>query len=131
MAERPNNQLYNDIAELKTSMAAVDVLVQRVDKTLEKLTEVSQNVSEVLAVQGNRIDFQEKMLAALSTLTNKVRDDAVATEKYLTEKMDHKIKELQNEIQSLHKFIWLVSGGAVVIGFFLNKLSPVVLKLFA
>lgn len=132
MPEKPtfNEGLYKDIVELKSSMAQVDVLIERLDVTLMKLTDVSKSISEVLAVQSTRLDFQDKMLSNLTTLTEKIKDDQSLSEKHMADKMDHKVQMLDGKIQALEKWMWTVTGGAIVVGFVLNKFSAIVAKIF-
>ena len=49
MATATNSELYKDVVKLKSDMAQINVLVDRIDVTIEKLTEVSKNISELLA----------------------------------------------------------------------------------
>lgn len=53
-------KVADEVNRLRADMAGVGTLVGRLDITIEKLTEVSTTVSQLLAVQGNRIEFHEK-----------------------------------------------------------------------
>jgi ABC-type transporter Mla subunit MlaD len=143
------NELSKEVSKLKTDMAQVNTLVDRLDVTIEKLTEVSTIVSQLLAVQGSRLEQQEKTAAQLSSLLEKRRDEAsenyemlhkriTSSErdfKHEIEKLNDKIldemkamrednakqqKEMIKKITDLEKWVWLVSGGAAVVGFLMS-----------
>ena len=135
-------------------MAQINVLVDRIDVTIEKLTEVSKNISELLAVQANRLEFQEKITQQLSVLMEKRRDESEENIRYLREEMekvekdlnkvlDEKYHDILDEIKSIRddnskqhqqmqdkfsqfeRWMWMVSGGAVIIAFLLSKIAPI------
>jgi hypothetical protein len=141
--------LSKEVAILKTDMAQINVLVDRLDLTIAKLTEVSTTVSQLLAVQGNRLEQQEKSATQFSILLEKRRDEAAesndimhkrissAEKEFQTEigKLNDKIldemkamraeskaqhDELSNKMSKLEKWVWVVSGGGAVVGFLLS-----------
>ena len=154
MATATNSELYKDVVKLKSDMAQINVLVDRIDVTIEKLTEVSKNISELLAVQANRLEFQEKITQQLSVLMEKRRDESEENVRYLREEMekvekdlnkvlDEKYHDILDEIKSIRddnskqhqqmqdkfsqfeRWMWMVSGGAVIIAFLLSKIAPI------
>ena len=154
MVTATNSELYKDVVKLKSDMAQINVLVDRIDVTIEKLTEVSKNISELLAVQANRLEFQEKITQQLSVLMEKRRDESEENIRYLREEMekvekdlnkvlDEKYHDILDEIKSIRddnskqhqqmqdkfsqfeRWMWMVSGGAVIIAFLLSKIAPI------
>ncbi len=144
------NELAKDVSALRADMAQINTLVDRLDVTIEKLTEVSTNVSQLLAVQGSRLDQQERSSNQLSLLIEKRKDEVSEslenlhkrihnTEKDFKaelEKLNEKIldemkairednleqyKALNEKISKLEKWVWYVTGGAAVVGFLLSK----------
>jgi ABC-type transporter Mla subunit MlaD len=144
------NELAKEVSALRADMALINTLVDRLDITIEKLTEVSTSVSQLLAVQGSRLDQQERSSNQLSLLIEKRKDEVSeslenlhkrinTTErdfKHELEKSNEKIlqeikaireenivqhKALNEKISKLEKWVWYVTGGAAVIGFLLSK----------
>jgi len=66
-------ELASAVSSLQSEVSQIGALVERLDLTIEKLTEVSTTVSQLLAVQGNRLDFQEKIQEKLQDLVEKRR----------------------------------------------------------
>ena len=145
-------KLSENVASLQKDMAQVGTLVDRLDVTIEKLTEVSSTVSQLLAVQGNRLEFQEKVQERLEKIVEdrrqendkNIKDVYVRIEKVekdLQEDMDDnynkiaaKIEELKKEGNEQHKIIndrmtrmekwmWMLIGGGIVIGTLFNQVN--------
>ena len=154
MAQRAQPELVNladSVSLLKQDMAQVGTLVDRLDVTIEKLTEVSSTVSQILAVQGSRLEFQEKVHVKLEEIVEKRREE---TEKYVKDlygKIDTVERELQVDMEDnkdkvlakieqlrvegqeqhkdmekrltrLEKWMWTVVGGGAVIGFVISRI---------
>lgn len=147
-------KLAENVNSLQKDMAQVGSLVDRLDVTIEKLTEVSTTVSQLLAVQGNRLEFQEKVAEKLQDLVEKRRQETDNHVKDLHQKVERVESELREEIvdsenkiitkieemsknsttqhesinkdmsdrmSKLERWMWVLVGGGLVIGFLLNK----------
>jgi ElaB/YqjD/DUF883 family membrane-anchored ribosome-binding protein len=151
MAERnsPNiNDLYRDVYQLKAEIQHVNTLVDRLDVAISHLSTVSKNISELLAVQGTRLHYQEKMSEQLSELIQKTNKESSKNNDEIETSLNQRIntleKDLMQEIKNLRdenkkqheemksklgiveKWIWVVTGGAAVIGFIVSKLSSAI-----
>ena len=142
-------KLADTISTLQQDMAQVGTLVERLDVTIEKLTEVSTRVSELLAVQGTRLLNQEKVSEQIQTLieTRRVETDTNIKDVYIRvervekdlyneieasqEKVLKEIKEmraesttqhneLKNKVNRLEKWMWTCIGAIVVISFIIQ-----------
>ena len=139
-------KLSDTISTLQQDMAQVGTLVDRLDVTIEKLTEVSTRVSELLAVQGTRLLNQEKVSEQIQTLieTRRVETDTNIKDVYvrvervekdlyneidasqktvLTEIKEMRAEstiqhnELKSKVNRLEKWMWTLIGGVAVITF--------------
>jgi septation ring formation regulator EzrA len=126
-------------------MAVVGALVDRLDATIDKLTDISSNVSNLLAVHETKLSSQEIISKQLSDLVEARRvetdekiqilhDRISSGERDIKEKIDEQYDDLMLEIkamradqQSQHaalserittmeKWQWLVIGGSAVVG---------------
>lgn len=95
-------RLAENVSSLQQDMAQVGALVDRLDVTIEKLTEVSSTVSQLLAVQGNRLEFQEKVAEKLQDLVEKRRTETEGYVKDLHSKVDNIEKDLKSDIRDTH-----------------------------
>lgn len=98
-------KLSDTISTLQKDMAQVGTLVDRLDVTIEKLTEVSTRVSELLAVQGTRLLNQEKVSEQIQTLieTRRVETDTNIKDVYV--RVERVEKDLYNEIDASQKTV--------------------------
>ena len=95
--------LETEVELLKKDVHSIAKLVDKLDVAIDKLTEVTNCLNKMIAVQEQKIEQQEQ-------------DDL-----YIKEKT----KELSRRVTSLEKWKWLTLGGAGVVGFILAKLSMI------
>lgn len=98
MVDHDIERLTNNVYNLQKDMAQVGQLVERLDVTIEKLTEVSTTVSQLLAVQGNRLEFQEKMGEKLQELVERRRQEFDSNIKDLYVRIEKVEKDLQKDM---------------------------------
>lgn len=143
-------KLTDSVSALQRDMAQVGTLVERLDITIEKLTEVSSTVSQLLAVQGNRLEVQEKVQEKLQEMVEKRRTEMEQSVKDIYNKISivetdlqgdmeknhdkviNKIQELSTQGADQHKevnerigrletWMWTLIGGSTVIAFILSN----------
>jgi hypothetical protein len=143
--DNPLKELETEVNSLQKDMAQIGVLVDRLDITIEKLTEVSTTVSRLLAVQENRLENQEKISDKIqASLENhrietnrtvkEIYDKIQVVETDLLKDMDSnqdkvikKIEELKSEANIQHqemsdrmtrleRWMWILVGGGIVLG---------------
>jgi septation ring formation regulator EzrA len=145
MSNQSLDKLSEDVSYLLKDMAVVGALVDRLDATIDKLTDISSNVSNLLAVHETKLSSQEIISKQLSDLVEARRvetdekiqilhDRISSGERDIKEKIDEQYDDLMLEIkamradqQSQHaalserittmeKWQWLVIGGSAVVG---------------
>lgn len=97
--------LEADVSNLKLNHAQIDQLIERFDVSIERLTEVSTTVSQLLAVQGSRLEFQEKTSDELTRLLEQRRKEGEAIIKEVYGKIDVVEKELLQDIDAAYSQI--------------------------
>lgn len=142
----PNvDKLAEDVSYLRKDMAVVGALVDRLDTTIDKLTDISNSVSSLLAVHETKLTSQEIISKQLSDLVEARRvetDDKIqilherisSGEREIKEQIDDQYDELMKEIKemraesvsqhnalsnritAMEKWQWTVIGGSVVVG---------------
>lgn len=145
MATPSVNKLAEDVSYLRKDMAVVGALVDRLDTTIDKLTDISNSVSNLLAVHETKLTSQEIISKQLSDLVEARRvetDDKVqilherisSGERELKASIDDQYDELMKEIKemraesatqhttlseritAMEKWMWTVIGGAAIVG---------------
>jgi prefoldin subunit 5 len=145
MATPSVNKLAEDVSYLSRDMAVVNTLVGRLDTTIDKLTDISSSVSNLLAVHETKLSTQEIISKQLSDLVEARRvetDDKIqllherisSGERELKQSIDKQYDELMTEIKemraesaaqhttlsdritAMEKWMWTVIGGAAIVG---------------
>lgn len=145
MATPSVNKLAEDMSYLRKDMAVVGALVDRLDTTIDKLTDISNSVSSLLAVHETKLTSQEiisKQLADLVEARRVETDDKIqilherisSGEREIKEKIDDQYDELMREIKemrvestnqhntlsaritAMEKWMWTVIGGSAIVG---------------
>ena len=94
------------LAVLEEKLQNFETLVSRLDSAIEKIAEVNNNVSRMLAVHEERITKQEQIDAVLFDKIDKLRD-----------KMDGDHDIISKRLSLLERKLWIGIGalGAVLI----------------
>ena len=145
MATPSVNKLSEDVSYLNRDMAVVNTLVGRLDTTIDKLTDISSSVSNLLAVHETKLTSQEIISKQLSDLVEARRvetDDKLqilherisSGERELKSSIDDQYDELMKEIKemraestvqhntlsdritTMEKWMWTVLGGSAIVG---------------
>ena len=105
------------VAVLEERLENFETLVSRLDSAIEKIAEVNNNVSRMLAVHEQRISKQEEIDEILFDKIDKLRD-----------KMDSDHDSVSKRLSALERKLWIGLGalGAVV-----AISNPQAIKLFA
>jgi len=129
--------INTEVALLKKEVSDIKVIFSRLDVAIEKITDVSSCVNRMLAVHEEKIaNAEEAQVRANTEFTTDIKElhsRVTSNYKELTEMMQlhHKeqalhIQQLQNDLNGrvgiLEKWRWLIIGGAIVVGFALQKM---------
>lgn len=138
------------VAVLEKEMDSIGGLFDRLDKTIESLTDISGSVKQLLAVHDSRLDNQEKQDEKLHEMIEKRRNTTDQQYEALHKRIGEVKTELNNEIDKrqdrieemmkelkdsqeehhncmldkitkIEKWRWSLVGGAVVLGFLIAE----------
>ena len=131
------HDMYTQIELLKKEVQDMKGIYQRLDTAIVKIGDVSNSINRMLAVHEEKIaNAEEAQLKANTEFTTDIKElhsRVTSNYKELTEMitMQHKeqalhIQQLQNDLNGrvgiLEKWRWLIIGGAIVVGFALQKM---------
>jgi len=102
------------VAVLEQKIEDLKPIVLRIDKAIEKLSEVNTTVSRMLAVHEERISKQEQIDVVLFTKIDQLRD-----------KMDGDHDMVLQRIRELEKRVWMAVGGLAVLSIGLKVMTAV------
>ena len=128
-----------DVEVLKKDIANVNNIQDKIDNAIEKLTDVSTSIKSMLAVHEQKITQSEK---TEEILFDKVRErgeeldivyrdlqrDISQTEKRLLLEIKSLKSDINERVNVLERWRWLILGGAIVVGYILAKNMPAFLS---
>lgn len=93
--------VQKDVTTIQKEMAQVASVAERLDVSIEKLTELSTTMSQILAVQGNRLDVYEKAQEKLQDTVErrKAESDEAINKAYL--RMERIEENLQDDMKDI------------------------------
>jgi len=139
------NKTQDRLSEIEKQTAQYGPLMSRLDSAIDKLTEVSTNISNLLHVHGSRLEYQEKNTDKLQDEVDKIkiehRKDVSdleihidKNEKQIYKELETKEKEIYKEISEqvgklnekhgkFEKLIYAFSPVVVIIIWFVDKIN--------
>jgi len=138
-----SEDLKTEIELVKRDINQLNLVMGKLDITIDKLSEVATSINRMLAVQENRIDTQDRQLDKNVEIIH----DRI--EKHRSETSDgiekshqlimEEIKKLREEQQAHHVAVsdrlnrleqwrWIMIGGAMVVGYLISAMP--IQKLF-
>jgi ABC-type transporter Mla subunit MlaD len=148
-------QLKTDIALLRGDIGNLDSLVSRLDVAIDKFSVFSSDINRLLAVHDNKIENHTRLIEQLADASDRrrtefekrhqeiidkilqikedTRESIHASKAEITKKFDDEMDDIKEDIDALNqkvdaieKWRWLVMGGAVIAGWIISKLSWII-----
>ena len=131
------SDLNTEVQLLKKEVSDMKMIYSRLDKAIEKISDVSNSINRMLAVHEEKITQQEEILirsdaefsanvkelhSRITTNTKELMALMSEQHKEQTEAMLKLKSELQNRVGVLEKWRWLIIGGSIVVGFIAQKM---------
>ena len=132
MVEKSNTDIRVQLESLRKDIESVNSINNRLDTAIDKLTDVSTSIKQMLAVHEEKIQRQEQIDDVIFTKLKERADEIDNVYRDLTRELDQvekrllvEIKSLRNDIGGrvgiLEKWKWLIVGGSIVVGWVLSK----------
>ena len=144
MAESFNGHtdLKIQIEGLKKDIENVNHLNNRLDVAIEKLTDVSTSIKQMLAVHEEKIARQEQIdeiifdklkerATEIDTVYRDLQKEIQQTEKRLLIEIKSIKLDIGARVGILEKYRWIIMGGAIVLGWVLSTNFVHIIKMFS
>ena len=124
---------------MATDVEQLERIVEKLDSSIDKLTEVSANISKLLAVQEQRMNNIEKdtdqnqddirhiymkmdqMSRDLLAKIDQSMESSKSGHASIQKSIDEKLQSYDNRLRTLEIWRWLIIGGAIATGWIFNK----------
>ena len=142
MPENGTTDIKVQIAGLKKDIENVNTLNSRLDLAIEKLTDVSTSIKQMLAVHEEKISRQEQIDEIIFDKLKERAGEIDTVHRELSKEMQQVEKRLLLEIKQLkldiggrvgilEKYKWLVLGGAIVVGWILSTNFKTIIEMMS
>ena len=106
----PPQTIETKVAILEEKLHTTEQLMQRIESAIEKMSEVSANVTKMLAVHEQKIESNDKVDAILFAKIDQ-----------LSNKMDTDHNIVLDKLQGLEKKVWIGIGIFAVVTLIINN----------
>jgi t-SNARE complex subunit (syntaxin) len=98
----------------------IEIRFSKVDEAIQRLASVAADLSKLLAVQEQRIAYQEKASDNINNSLEKMKDDFDQRFNHLQESLKKETEENNKKFIRLEKILWMACGGGVMLGWLLT-----------
>ena len=131
-----------DIAGLKKDVENVQTIHGRLDTAIDRLTDVSTSIKQMLAVHEEKITRQEQTdevifgklrerQLEIDTVYKELQKEIQQTEKRLLIEIKSLKLDIGGRVGTLEKYKWLILGGAIVIGWILSSNFKMIIEMMS
>src|SRR5210317_242525 len=132
MPQNIETDIKVQLESLRKDIESINSINNRLDTAIDKLTDVSTSIKQMLAVHEEKIARQEQIDDVIFTKLKERADEIDNVYRDLARELDQvekrllvEIKSLKNDIGGrvgiLEKWKWLIMGGSIVVGWVLSK----------
>ena len=142
MPENGTTDIKVQLEGLKKDIENVNNLNGRLDQAIEKLTEVSTSIKQMLAVHEEKISRQEQIdeiifdklkerAAEVDTVHRDLTKEIQQVEKRLLIEIKQLKVDIGGRVGTLEKYKWLILGGAIVVGWILSSNFKMIIEMMS
>jgi len=142
MPENGTTDLKVQMEGLKKDIENVANLNTRLDLAIEKLTDVSTSIKQMLAVHEEKISRQEQIdeiifeklkerAGEIDTVHRELSKEIAGVEKRLLIEIKQLKLDIGGRVGILEKYKWFIMGGAIVIGWILSTNFKTIIEMMS
>jgi len=105
------------VALLERDMNRVNLIIEKLDATIDKLSDFSSSIKELLAVHDHKLQAQLDVNTEIYALIKDLKEENHREHNETKEQ----IRFLSKRMDALERWKYTLIGGSLVIGFFLSK----------
>jgi glutathionylspermidine synthase len=117
------DSLHTKVAILEREINQYNQLIDKFDQTIDRLSEVSNSLKNLVVVHEQRLTQQEKKTEEIVEKMNDEIKSLVEMLKDLAVKEDSHFRDLSDRMHAIEKWKWTVIGGAVAAAALVTKLD--------
>ena len=108
------------IAVLEERIDVYERMMGKIDSAIEKISENSQNISQMLAIHNEKIDQCNKIDDVILKMVEEMKDDSKEQHEEIKKELNERIDTIEVKVDSLSQFRWRALGALGLIAFALS-----------
>ena len=117
-----NTPTETKIAVLEERLSSYELMIKKIDEAIQIMGKTSQNISKMLAVHEEKIDQCHKADDYIGRLIEELKLENKDQHDVVTER----IEKVENKLEEVIKFRWIIIGVFAVVSFGLSQSHMVV-----
>lgn len=125
-----DQDVVTKLAILERDISQITTLFEKLDVTIDKLSQVSTQINQLLAVHDEKIErsikMEQEIFKLLENRRKEVNEQFDAIKKQMSEESRIHSKEhaeLDVRLKNLEMWRWMVVGASAVVGFIISKVN--------
>lgn len=125
-----DQDVVTKLAILERDISQITTLFEKLDVTIDKLSQVSTQINQLLAVHDEKIErsikMEQEIFKLLENRRKEVNEQFDAIKKQMSEESRIHSKEhaeLDVRLKNLEMWRWMVVGASAVVGFVISKVN--------
>ena len=103
-------------------------ILERLERVVDKLSENSSKMGELLAVHNEKLDKQDRIDAVLFEKIESVHREVNRRSEEIKKGCERDIRKVDDRLQVMEKKMWTIFGALSVISFLVSPVGQAVLK---
>ena len=146
------SKIKTDIALLKKDAKTGELIHQRLEVAVDKLSDCAISLKAMLATQEQKLTKAEQtdedifvtlesrrkewdndlkeLHARITTNTKELREHQIQSENNMLNELRHMRQQLSERVGVLEKWRWLIIGGSIIIGLLISNPESMLMQLF-
>tara|TARA_E500000081_G_C6088074_1_gene331319 strand:- start:798 stop:1190 length:393 start_codon:yes stop_codon:yes gene_type:complete len=103
-------------------------ILERLEKVVDKLSDNSTKMGELLAVHNEKLDKQDRIDAVLFEKVDSVHREVNRKADEIKKGCERDIRKVDSRLQVMEKKMWTIFGGLSIISFLVSPIGQAVLR---
>jgi uncharacterized coiled-coil DUF342 family protein len=105
------------IAILEERIDVYEKMMNKIDAAIEKISENSQNISQMLAIHNEKIDQCNKLDDVILKMVEEIKEDSKEQHDEIRKELNDRIDTIEKKVDNLSQFRWKAIGALGLITF--------------
>jgi uncharacterized coiled-coil DUF342 family protein len=105
------------IAILEERIDVYEKMMSKIDAAIEKISENSQNISQMLAIHNEKIDQCNKLDDVILKMVEEIKVDSKEQHDEIKKELNGKIDTIEKKVDNLSQFRWKALGALGLLTF--------------